>query len=78
VKSETQQAKTERELERAHVAGSPSADGDGNVRATPVFLPDPPLGHWHLRLTIVVLAVVSLDLLWLIWIGYGAYGLLAS
>jgi hypothetical protein len=42
------------------------------------LLPEQASGRWHLRLTSLVLAVASLDLLWLIWIGYGAYGLLAT
>jgi hypothetical protein len=65
------------EAERAHVADSPTEASDAGAVATPVLPPERAIGRWHLRLTIVVLAVASLDVLWLIWIGYGVYGLLA-
>jgi hypothetical protein len=78
VRSEpAQQEETGREAERAHLAGSPTEASDGDAVATPDVPPELAIGGWHLRLTIVVLAVTSLDVLWLIWIGYGVYGRLA-
>ena len=77
MRSEAQQDETGLELERAHLAGSPSGANDADAVTTPVFLPEQSSGRRNLRLRIVLLAVASLDLVWLIWIGYGVYGLLA-